>query len=252
MSDATLERRLVDLGRHLAWPAPPDLAGSVGQELRTVVPIRRRGPRRVVVLAAAAVLVLGGLLAVSPGLRAALVDLFRLPGARIEVEPTPSPVPMAGGELTDLVPGRPATLAEARAEAAFPIGLPGTLGPPDAVVLAGGGDRAMVTMAWNARPGLPAADETGYGALLTQFRARARDDLVKKVSQAVVPVVVEGTQGYWVEGPHAVLLEREGMVFEDRPRLSTSSLLWTRAEVLFRLEADFSLAEAVRLAESIP
>jgi hypothetical protein len=253
--ESTLERELIDLGRHLAWPAPPDLASSIGSVLRTtpVTVLPRRRSRRVAVLAAA-VLVVAGLLAVSPGLRAALLDLFRLPGARIEVEPIPSPVPMASGDLTDLAPGRRVTLPAARSAAAFPVEVPAALGPPDEVVIAGSGDAAIVTMAWNARPGLAAADETGYGALLTQFRARARDDLVKKVSQEgrVVPVVVDGQQGYWVEGPHAVLLERGRMVFEDRPRLSTSSLLWTRGEVLIRLEADVRLAEALRLAESLP
>lgn len=251
--ESVLERELIDLGRHVAWPPPPDLASSVGGELRAVVPLRRRSPRRVAVLAAAAVLVVTGLLAISPGLRAALLDLFTLPGARIQVEPTPSPVPMASGGLTDLVPGRPVTMRVARAEATFPLVVPAELGPPDQVVLAGGGDDAIVTMAWRARPGLAAADETGHGALLTQFRAQARDDLVKKVSQVgrVVPVVVAGGQGYWIDGPHAVLVERDGTVVEDRARLSTSSLLWNRKEVLLRLEADVSLDEALRLAASV-
>ena len=255
MPDPTLERELIDLGRHLAWPASPDLASSVGAELRRapVVPLHRRGPRRVAVLAAAAVLVLGGLLAVSPGLRAALLDLFRLPGARIEVEPTPSPVPMVPGDLADLVPGRPVSVRTARSEATFPLVAPRELGPPDQVVLASAADDAVVTMAWHGRSGLEPADETGFGALLTQFRARPREDLVKKVTgpAAVVPVVVGGEQGYWVEGPHAVLLERNGAVVEDRPRLSSSSLLWTRDGVLLRLEADVSLTEALRLAGSV-
>jgi hypothetical protein len=120
-------------------------------------------------------------------------------------------------------------------------------------VLAGSGSEAVVSMAWEARPGLPTADETGYAILLTEFRARSRDDLIKKVSVVtqVTPVVVGGEQGYWVEGPHAVMLERNGAIVDDPPRLSTSSLLWTRDGVLLRLEADVTRAEAVRLAESI-
>ena len=251
--ESGLERELIDLGRHLAWPPPPDLAPSVGDELRTVVPLRRRSSRRVAVLAAAAVLVVAGLLAVSPGLRAALLDLFTLPGARIEVEPTPSPVPAVPGDLTNLVPGRPVDLEVARSDAAFEVVAPPGLGPPDQVVLAGRGDDAVVTMAWRARKGLEAADETGYGAVLSQLRAATRDELIKKVTPAgrVVPVVVGGQQGYWVRGPHAVLIERDGSVVEDRPRLSASSLLWNRKGVLLRLEADVSLDEALRLAASV-
>jgi hypothetical protein len=255
MADAVLERDLLELGRHVAWPPPPDLAASIGGQLEgtPVVSLARRRPRRVAVLVAAAVLVLAGLLAVSPGTRAALLDLFRLPGARIEVEPSPSPVPMAPQALENLVPGERVTLARAQQEASFPVAFPLTLGPPDGVVLAGAGDRALISLAWQAPPGLPAADETGYAVLLTEFRARPHGDLVKKVSEGerVVPVVVGGEQGYWVEGPHAVSLEQYGAVVGDRPRLSASSLLWTREGVLFRLEADVSLAEALRLARSI-
>jgi hypothetical protein len=255
MADVALERDLRELGRQVAWPPPPDLVSSIRARLERapVVPLLAQRPRRVAVLAAAAVLVLAGLLAFSPGIRAALLDLFRLPGARIEVEPTPSPVPMAPRALEDLVPGERVTLDRARQEAAFPVAFPTALGPPDGVVLAGAGNRAVVSLAWRARPGLPAAEETGYAVLLTEFRARPPEDLVKKVSEGeqVVPVVVGGEQGYWVEGPHAVTLELYGGIVEDRPRLSTSSLLWTRDGVLLRLEADISLAEALRLAGSI-
>jgi hypothetical protein len=247
MADAALEHDLRELGRHVAWPAVPDLVGR--PERAPVAPGRRR--RRVAALAAAAVLVLTGLLALAPGIRAALLDLFRLPGARIEVEPTPSPVPMAARALEDLVPGERVTLPQARRGASFPVVFPTALGPPDAVVLADLGDRAVVSLAWRARPGLPAADQTGYSVLLTEFRARPPEDLVKKVSGGVEPVVVDGEQGYWVEGPHAVTLERDGAIVEDLPRLSASSLLWTREGVLLRLEADVSLAEALRLAGSI-
>jgi hypothetical protein len=253
MADATLERDLLELGRHVAWPPPPDLASSIRGRLERgpVDALLGRRPRRVAVLAAAAVLVLGGLLALSPGIRAALLDLFRLPGARIEVAPKPSPVPTAPRALEGLVPGERVTLARARRETSFPVEFPETLGTPDGVVLAGAGDQAVVSLAWRARPGLPAADETGYAVLLTEFRPQG--DLVKKVSEGemVVPVVVGGEQGYWVEGPHAVSLEQYGAVVEDRPRLSTSTLLWTREGVLFRLEADVTLAEALRLAGSI-
>lgn len=252
MVDALLERELRELGRHVAWPPAPDLASSIRSELEAATVEQLRRPRRVAVLAAAAVLALAGLIAASPGIRAALLDLFRLPGARIEVEPTPSPVPPGARSLEDLVLGEGVTLAHARREAGFPVVFPRALGPPNRVVLAGTGDDALVTLAWGGRPRFPAADQTGYAVLLTEFRARPLDDLVKKVTEAaqVVPVVVDGEQGYWVDGPHAVFLERDGAIVEDRPRLSASSLLWTRDGVLLRLEADVTLAQAVRLAES--
>jgi hypothetical protein len=258
VTETGLERALVDLGRRLDWPEAPDLAGSVRAELESapavVVPLRRR-PRRLVVLAAAALLVFGGLLAVSPGLRAALLELLRLPGARIEIERTPTPLPTAAASpaLEDLVPGSEVSLAEARRTASFRVLLPSELGRPDAVVLFATGDDAIVTLAYRPRPGLPAADATGYSVLLTEIRAEPTDELIGKVAleTQVEPVVVGGEQGYWIEGPHEVLLERGDTMVVDAPRLSASSLLWTRGPVTLRLEGDLSKDDALRLARTV-
>lgn len=257
MSDVALERALSDLGRHVAWPQAPDLTAPVRARIEAspVTPLRPRlTRRRLVVLAAAAVLVFGGLLAASPGLRAALLELFRLPGARIEIERTPSPVPTAAASpsLEDLVPGERASLAQARRVASFEVVFPSELGRPDDVVVFGAGADAVVTLAWRTRPGLPPADATGYAVVLTEFRARPAEELIKKLAAEtqVVPVVVEGEQGYWIEGPHSVLLRRGGSVVEDQARLSASSLLWTRDGLLLRLEGDLTRAEALRLAGS--
>src|SRR5918999_972786 len=98
---ALLERSLRDLRERLSWPDTPDLAPVVAAEIRDpppVVAMPRRRARRAVVLAAAAALVVGGLLAVSPGLRAAVLRLLGLPGVRIEVQETPvSPRPTEPG-----------------------------------------------------------------------------------------------------------------------------------------------------------
>lgn len=259
MTEAMLERALADVGRHVAWPATPDLAGAVRAELeaapRVVVPLRRRRSRRLAVVAAAAVLALAGLLAVSPGLRAALLELLRIRGARIEVQPTPSPLPTAEASpsLEDLVPGSAVPLAEARREASFPILLPRGLGRPDEVVLFGTGDNATVSLAYLPRAGLPAADETGYAAVLTELEARPEQELIRKlaVETQIDPVVVGGEQGYWIQGPHVVALRRGGLVSDDAPRLSASSLLWTRGPLTLRLEADVSEHDALRLARSV-
>ncbi len=257
MAEVALERGLTDLGRHLAWPERPDLAAAVRAEIEgaAVVPLRPRRGRRAAVLAAAFLLMLAALLAASPGIRAALLELFRLPGARIEVErtPSPAPAPMASPSLEDLVPGRRVSLAEARRTAAHGVVFPKALGRPDEVAVFGTGDDAVVTLAWRARPGLPAADETGYAVLLTEFRARPQEDLIKKTAEQtqVIPVVVDGEQGYWIEGPHSVLVRRGGSIVEDQARLSASSLLWTRDGVLLRLETDLTRAEALALAGSV-
>jgi hypothetical protein len=256
VTDATLERALRDLGRTVAWPDTPDLAPAVRTEIdrgAEVRPLRRRPVRRAVVLAAAAMLVvLGGLVALSPGIRAAILELFSLPGVRIEVEETAPPTGSPGAEIRPLF-GRRVSLAEARREVSFPVGLPPTLGRPDDVYLLGSGPRALVTVAYRSAPGIAADQETGYAVLLTELRGRPTEDLVKKVGleTRVIPVTVSGEQGYWVEGPHLVYVEAPGGPVADEPRLTGNTLLWTGGPVTFRLEADVSLRQAVELARTV-
>lgn len=253
---ALLERSLRDLGERLSWADTPDLAPAVAAEVRdtapVVVPTPRRRARRAVVLAAAAALVVGGLLAVSPGLRAAVLRLFGLPGVRIEVQETPvSPSPSPSPPERSF--GREVSLQKAAREAPFEILRPAVLGDPDRVFLLGFGDGQAVTLGYGERPGLP-PETAGVSVLISEFRARPDEELIRKVSMEaqVTRVVVNGERGYWVEGPHTVLLLTDsGGVVEDRARLATSTLLWTRGDLTIRLEGDLSLPQALRLARSV-
>jgi hypothetical protein len=252
---ALLERSLRDLGERLSWPDTPDLAPAVAAEVRGTAPVvamPRRRARRAAVLAAAAALVVGGLLAVSPGLRAAVLRLFGLPGVRIEVQETPvSPPPSAS--RPGLSFGREVSLDQAAREAPFDILRPAVLGDPDRVYLLGFGDGQVVTLGYGERPGLP-PETGGISVLLSELRARPDDELITKTAMEaqVTRVVVNGERGYWVEGPHPLLLRTEsGEVVEDPARLATSTLLWTRGDLTIRLEGDLSLAQALQVARSV-
>ena len=250
-----LERALVDLGRHLAYPEAGDLAPAVVERIRGVRPLAppRRAPRtrRVLVLVAAVLaLLVGGALVASPGLRAALLRFFGLPGVRIEVGESPPPV----GRGLDL--GERVSLAEARERATFPLALPGSLGPPDEVYLDVPPADGLVSMAWRARPELPRATGSGVGALLTQFPARPeREFIVKKLAAqgvSVAQVLVDGETGYWVEGPHTVFLVTEGGVFiEDRARTAGNTLLWSRDGITYRLETALSMERTLAIARTV-
>jgi hypothetical protein len=252
---ALLERSLRDLGERMSWPDLPDLAPAVAAEVRgtaPVVPMPRRRGRRAVVLAAAAAMVVGGLLAVSPGLRAAVLRLFGLPGVRIEVQETPvSPSPSVSPP--ELSFGREVSLQEAAREAPFEILQPAALGDPDRVYLLGFGEDQVVTLAYGRRPGLP-RETAGVSVLVSELRARPDEELIRKTAMEaqVTRVRVNGERGYWVEGPHTVLLltDSDGVI-EDRARLATSTLLWTRGDLTIRLEGDLSLAQALQLARSV-
>jgi hypothetical protein len=255
MEVAVLERALVDLGRHLAYPPAPDLAPSVAERLEGVRPLAPARPvstraRRIAVVAAAiATVLVGGALVASPALRAAILRLFTLPGARIEIQETPPPI----GRGLDL--GERVSLDEARNGAGFPISVPSALGEPDEVYLDTPPADGLVSLVWQARPGLPEASETGAGAVLTQFRAEPDEEfIVKKLAASgvqVVEVLVDGATGYWVEGPHTVFVVTEGGSFiEDRARTAGNTLLWSRDGVTLRLETALGMERALAIARS--
>jgi hypothetical protein len=256
MEGAVLERALIDLGRHLAYPPVPDLAPSVVGRLEGVRPLAPPRPvspraRRVAVLAAAIVaLLVGGALVASPALRAAILRLFTLPGVRIEIQESPLPV----GRGLDL--GERVSLDEARGEAGFQITLPSALGDPDEVYLDTPPADGLVSLVWRARPGLPEASGSGTGAVLTQFLAQPDEDfIIKKLAAAgveVVEVLVDGSTGYWIEGPHTVFVVTEGGSFiEDRARTAGNTLLWSSDGVTLRLETALGMERALAIARSV-
>ncbi len=256
MSDRDVERALLDLGRHVRYPRTPDIADAVVGELRGVVPIRaprRARPRRVVLLAAATLLLLvGGLAAFVPGVRAALVRIFTFGAVRIEVgAPPPSPARPAGGEL-DL--GRPVTLSDAQDEVTFRIRLPQGLGPPDGVYDDPVGE--LVWLAWESSDGLPAADETGLGLLVAELRGRPEgESILKKVpfeGTRVEVVRVGEESGFWLEGRahHLVFIDDEGRPIFDSSRLAGNTLIWVEGDVTYRLESALARDEAIALAEA--
>jgi hypothetical protein len=247
---AVLERALVDLGRHLAYPEAPDLRPAVAERIRGVRPLAPPRLRRVAVLAAAALTVLvAGALVASPALRAAILRLFSLPGVRIEILESPPPA----GQGLDL--GDRVSLSEALETAGIPVAIPRSLGRPDEVYVDTLPADGLVSLVWRARPGLPEATESGAGAVLTQFRARPDEEFIFKKLGAegvrVVPLVVEGERGYWVEGPHAVFVVTEdGEFVEDRARTAGNTLLWSRGGITLRLETALGLERTLAIART--
>lgn len=263
MTESTLEAALRDLGRHVAWPETPELSGAVAERIglgAEVRPLPPRPVRRSVVLVAAALLViLGGLTALSPGIRAAILRFFSLPGVRIEVRESAPPGPPtvtrspAAPRVTSFL-GRRVGLSEARRAVGFPVVIPAELGRPDETYLVG--DGAMVTLAYRDLPGVPEDQQTGWAALLTELRGRPTEELIRKVAREtrITEVAVEGEQGYFIVGPHEVYVEGTGTApgpVPVPPRTAGNTLLWTRAGVTLRLEANVPLARAVEIAQTI-
>jgi hypothetical protein len=271
MPDNQLERALVEIGARLEEPPPVDLASAVGRRLRSGQASPRRRvlvfrPRpafggltrwRTVAVAAAAVIVLvAGVLVFSPGAREAVAGWLGLRGVRIEVTPQPPPgrPSLSPGPAPNLGPR--VSLAEAERQVGFEVLLPSLaeVGRPDEIHVQPLFISDQVFLVYRARPGLPAADATGVGLLVSEFRARLDEDFYKKISAgpaSVEFVMVRGEPGYWIEGLHEVsYLDRNGVPVQDSTRIAGNVLLWERGDITLRLESALSLQEALRIARS--
>lgn len=265
----SLERELRLLGEATAWPEPPDLAASVAERLRgeaeagggpavlqTRVPrgLRLRVNLRAVALAALALLVLAGtVMAASPAIRDSVLDLIGLSGATVDRrERLPDRLRQDGRPFL----GDRVSLPEARRAVRFQVLAPRALGPPDRVYLRRDIAGGELTLVFRARPGLPAADPTGIGALVSEFRADLAPELIRKIAPGATEVRqlrIGRSRALWLEGaPHAVLLrDAAGRILKSEPRLAGNVLLVERGRLLVRIEADVSLRQALQIARSL-
>ena len=261
--DAELGRALVDLGGRLDYPRMPALAVQVRHRLERELappPVREvlrpyRPLRRSVAIAALGLLLVAG---------AATAALFRIRGVEIRIRPTPPTAVPSRSPTTDVSPdlgrtlslGERVTLGEARQAVSFRVRLPSLpgLGSPDEVYVDDDPSSGRVTAVYAPRPGLPRTSATGVGLLVTQFRARFDEEFVIKETgpgTRVEQISVAGDPGYWVVGePHTVVYVDERGLNSDTLRLAGNTLLWERNGVTFRLEADISKQQALRIAAS--
>jgi hypothetical protein len=232
-----LETRLAELD--VDWPPAPDVAARVRARVEAEPRGRRLRPAWAVALA---VLVLGGGVAAVPPARSAVLRWLGIEGVRIERVPTaPTAAPSPSLDLGRRIPLAPARL------------VPRALGRPDAVYAMPGD---TVTLLYRPRPGLPESEQTGAGALLSEFPGRTNVQFIRKFAgpdTTIEPVQVGGERGYWVAGePHGLLYEDPtGDVREAPTRLAGPTLVWRRGRLTLRLEADVSKARALAIARSV-
>jgi hypothetical protein len=233
----SVEERLRAL--EVEWPPTPDVAGPVRQRL-AAEPSRPGVRRRLAIAVAAFLLAVGGVMAV-PSARSTVLDWFGIGGETIErvpEQPTPAPTPLDLGA---------------------PLALPGdavvpeALGEPDGVYRDAAG---ILTLLYRPRAGLPESEESGAGALLSQFRGRVEEPLIRKLAgpdSTIERVTVDGERGYWLAGAaHGVLYEDpSGNIREAPQRLAGPTLVWTRGDLTLRLEADIPKERALEIARSV-
>jgi hypothetical protein len=245
----TLDERLLDLRGAIAFPPTPPLAAMVADRLRQ--PTRRFGLARPIgrgfALAVAATVLLVGI--------AAAFGLG-LGGLRLTFGPasfSPAPSLLVGPGLGDAT-----SLDDARGAVGFSLRVPALedLGDPDGVYLLEPPAGGAVTLLYADRPGFPADARTGIGLIVTQFRADIGPDIFEKLIDTGVRVAateVNGSAAWWVAGGDHFFFYRDatGKIVDTTLRLAGDTLIWEEDGVTHRVEGAPSLADAIRVAESL-
>jgi hypothetical protein len=252
-----LEARLQQRASHFPYPPTPDIAGHLSRQLNQLSRPATSLIRPLAWGMFIVVLLLAILLGV-PSVRAAVVELLQLGAVRIYLtEPTPTTLP---GETPASTKPRPSatatplaslinmagetTLAQAQAQLDFPIRLPSVppdLGPPDKVYLQDF-EGPLVVLVW-LEPDNPGKIRLSLHLLgPNSFAGKGGPETVEETT-------VHGQPALWVSGPHLFWLrDRQAAI---RRLVEGNTLIWTEGEITYRLETNLSLAEAIKIAESL-
>ena len=256
-------RHIRETAASFPYPATPDMTGAVQQRL-AARPMRPMATRKRLAWAIVLILLIfGGLMAV-PQVRAAVVRMIRAGAIAIFItEPTPAVPPLTkdgplseGTSIASTPPPRPADefifelaepvpLAEAQNHTQFPLRLPAypeDLGPPDHVYLQELDRQVAIIMVW--------LNPTEAGEPQMSLYHIEGDDYAYKGAERIEFTSVNGREAFWLEAPHLFRLQNG----RDVPWLFVEGnvlIWWTPEGVTYRLESGLSLAEALRIAESL-
>src|ERR1700674_5998979 len=127
ITEVELERALRDLGPRYPYPPTPNLASRVRQRIsaQPVAQPRRlelwRDPRRLALVAAVLLVLLGGAALANPVTRDAIAHFFHVRGVIVSREASPLP---SLSPITPLDLGRRTTMADAPSKVSFTIAVP--------------------------------------------------------------------------------------------------------------------------------
>jgi hypothetical protein len=251
---ALLEADLRALTRELdADLGDLDLAAAVTRELEArhaPVPRHVRPRRRSFAVALVASIVIAATAAI-PSARAAVTNFLDIGVVRVHRELPPGPV----SPTADLQLGDRTTLAGARAQ--LPVVVPRAEGlrTPDEVWLTGVGGGG-VSLVYEARPGLPAAEHTGVGLLVQEFLGDIGGGFVNKYLASNTQarrVTIGSNEGVFISGGEHFLFydAPNGPEVHESGRLAGNALIFQRGPLTIRLEGDLSRDRLVAIAESL-
>jgi hypothetical protein len=259
ITDVDLERALRDLGPRYPYPPTPNLASRVRVRI-TAQPIARprrlelwRDPRRLALVAAVLLVLLGAAALANPTTRDAIAHFFHVRGVIVNREASPHP---SFSPVTPLDLGTRTTLADAQSKVSFTIVVPPELGEPDAVYVVSDIPGGEVSLAYTPRQGIPLVKETGLGVLVTEFRGDLVPGfLTKGIGQGTTAqeVSVHSDPGWWIAGqPHMLYVQVAGRTQQVTLRMAANTLIWEHDGVTYRIESGLSKADAFRIAAGMP
>jgi hypothetical protein len=257
LRDADLERTLSDIGTRLdgpkrdMWPA-----------VRAQIADRRARPwwsrlgldgRAFAPIAATLAVILVAAFLLTPSFADAIGHLLNIPGLQIyKVPQTPTAQPNASAP--SFAGQRVATAAEASRVAGFAVQMPTALGEPSAIYVETAPVR--VTIVYASVKGIPLSPQAGVSAIVVEFKGRLDAPILGKATGPgtileAVPLST-GTAAYWLAGqPHQFFyFDSAGNLQPDTLRLAGNTLLWDAGGITYRLEAQVTRDEALRIASS--
>ncbi|MFI6930102.1 hypothetical protein [Streptomyces sp. NPDC050287] len=194
-------------------------------------------------------------LALTPPVRAAVLDWFDFGG--VEVRYDPSAMPSSGAEVPGC--GRSLSLAQAERKAGFEPVVPPALGTPDTVTVADGPHgRFVVSLCWRERGRVIRLDEFAARLdLLFTKTVREQPEWVELAARPSEAGIAD--PALWFPRPHVLsfwLVGADGHRYTREERTAGPTLLWSHRtagdeSVTLRLEGVASKGRAVKIARSV-
>jgi hypothetical protein len=250
-SESMVERVLEQiLAERVPVPVPVAEPPGAGERLR----VARRWTRARWRSLTATLCGLLAVLALTPPVRATVLDWFDFGG--VEVRYDPSAVPSTGAEVPGC--GRSLSLAQAERRAGFEPLVPRALGAPDAVTVTDEPrGRFVVSLCWHERGRVIRLDE--FAASLDTTFTKTVPEQPQWLQLGTEPSADRMSDpALWFPRPHVLsfwLVAANGDRYTREERTAGPTLLWTHGmggeEVTLRLEGVASKARAVEVAKSL-
>ena len=255
--DGGLERTLSEIGARLDGPKR-DLWPAV----RTRIAERRARPwwsrlaldrTTLAPVAATLAIILVAAFLLTPDLAARAAQVLRLPGVQIYQVPQ-TPTASSTSPALTFAGQRVTTAAEASRIAGFTVRTPAALGDPSAIYVETAPVR--VTIVYESVKGIPISPQAGVSAIVVEFKGSLETQIMAKATgpgTTLDAVPLGGGVAYYLAGqPHQFFFfDPAGNMQPETLRLAGNTLLWQDGGVTYRLEAQVSLQEAVRIASTL-